>query len=250
MQLRAGAFRAPSISIQRHERVVYTSSALNEITQVLVHGNQMETYDIVMLVVIAAAVIFGAVKGLAWQIASMAAIFLSYFVALNFRQPVADLIDTAEPWNKFLAMFILFIGTSLIVWITFGFVSRQIEKMQLKSFDRQAGAAVGALKGALLCLVITFFALTLLGDRTKVAICNSTSGKYIAQFIDSADTFIPQEVHKVVHPYLERMDKALEKGGTGSTVPTGQNNSLFENSGIAQTPGQTNGQTNRSSQSR
>ena len=44
----------------------------------------MQPYDIVMLIVLALAIVWGAWKGLAWQIASLASIVLSYMVALNF----------------------------------------------------------------------------------------------------------------------------------------------------------------------
>lgn len=171
----------------------------------------MQVYDIIMIAVLVAAILFGAWKGLAWQVASLAAIFVSYFVALTFREPVAAFIQTEEPWNKFIAMFGLFTVTSLGIWIVFGYISKSIEKMQLKSFDRQAGAAVGAVKGALLCLVITFFAVTLLSNSQKQAICNSFSGKYIAQTIDKLHGVMPKEVHEVVHPYLEKMNDELNK---------------------------------------
>ena len=171
----------------------------------------MQLYDIIMLVVMASAILFGLWKGLAWQIASIAAIVVSYFVALTFRAPVAAMIKTEEPWNRFLAMFILFIGTSLVIWIAFGFISRTIEKMQLKDFDRHAGAVVGALKGAVLCLVITFFAMTLLSAKQKEAICDSYSGRYMATAIDKIQVFMPKEVHTVIHPYLEKLDNELEK---------------------------------------
>ena len=53
----------------------------------------MALYDIIMLVVILGAVAFGYWKGFAWQVASLAAIIVSYFVALKFREPVAQYIE-------------------------------------------------------------------------------------------------------------------------------------------------------------
>ena len=70
----------------------------------------MQTYDIIMIVVLVAATVFGALKGLAWQLASLASIFVSYYVAYRFRNSVAELIDATSPWNTFLAMLLLFVG--------------------------------------------------------------------------------------------------------------------------------------------
>ena len=124
----------------------------------------MQPYDIFMLIVLALAIVWGAWKGLAWQIASIASIALSYLVALNFRQPLAGIINASPPWNIFSAMLILFLATGLVVWIGFNLVSELIERVKLKEFDRQLGAIFGAAKGVILCVLITLFAVALLGD--------------------------------------------------------------------------------------
>ncbi len=162
------------------------------------------TYDFVMLAVFAGAILFGFWKGLAWQIASLAAIFVSYIVALNFRGTVANLIRTEAPWNGFIAMAILYLGTSLVIWIAFGVVRRNIERFQLKEFDRQSGALLGAVKGALLCMVITLFAVTIVpGDNARRAVMQSRSGNFIASTINRFSAVVPKEIHGVLAPYLD-----------------------------------------------
>jgi membrane protein required for colicin V production len=180
----------------------------------------MQPYDLLMLVIMVVAVLFGMWKGLAWQIASIASVGVSYFVAFQFREPVSKLIKAEEPWNKFGAMLVLFLGTSLIIWIGFGFVSESIEKMKLKSFDRQAGAILGAIKGGILCLIVTFFAVTLLDEQQKATICQSQSGEYMARLIDKLDGIMPKEVEKIVQPYLERLDRELANGSKQKTKRT------------------------------
>jgi len=166
----------------------------------------MQAYDILMLIVLALAIIWGAWKGLAWQIASITSIGLSYFVALHFRQPLARVINASPPWNIFLSMLILFLGTGLIVWVGFNLVSEFIERVKLKEFDRQLGAVFGAAKGVLLCVLVTLFSVALLGDAQRQAICNSKSGYYIAVLLDRADMMIPRELHDVLAPYLDKLD--------------------------------------------
>ena len=117
----------------------------------------MTFYDIAMNVILGGAILVGYWKGLAWQIASVAAIIVSYIVAVNFREPVSQLIQTQEPWNRVIAMLILFIGTSLIIWTIYARVSKSLKKMELKGFDHQAGAILGAVKGALICMIVTMF---------------------------------------------------------------------------------------------
>jgi membrane protein required for colicin V production len=183
----------------------------------------MQPYDILMLIVLAAAVAWGAWKGLAWQIASLSSIALSYFVALRFRGQLAGVISAAPPWNIFLSMLILFLGTGLIVWIGFNFISELIEKVKLKEFDRQLGALFGAGKGVLLCVLITLFSVALLSDAQRQAICNSRSGYYIALLLDRADMVIPAELHQVLDPYLDKFDQSVPhqhvEGGERPKLP-------------------------------
>lgn len=169
----------------------------------------MQAYDVLMLVVLALAVAWGAWKGLAWQVASIASIALSYVVALRFRGPLSGVINAAPPWNVFLSMLILFLGTGLIVWLGFNLVSEFIERVKLKEFDRQLGAVLGAAKGVLLCVLVTLFSVALLGDAQRQAICQSRSGYYIALLLDRANPVIPHELHEVLAPYLDRLDKTI-----------------------------------------
>jgi membrane protein required for colicin V production len=175
-----------------------------------------------MLIVLAAAVVWGAWKGFAWQVASLSSLVASYVVALMFRQQVAQFIDATPPWNMFLAMLILFLGTSLVVWVGFNFVAELIEKVKLKEFDRQIGALFGLAKGVLLCVLITLFAVTLLSEPQRKQICTSKSGYYIAILLDHADAVIPSEVHQVLGPYIDRLDREVDHPHTevtGKTLP-------------------------------
>ena len=162
----------------------------------------MSLYDLVMLVLFVGAILFGLWKGLAWQVASVAAIFLSYFVSMAFRGQVARFITAEEPWNQFAAMLILFLGTSLVVWSVFAMVKGRIRELELNGFDRQAGAILGALTGALLCMVVTMFAVTLLGNAARNAIYASRSGGYIVRGINQVSAVVPTEIHKYIDPYI------------------------------------------------
>ena len=64
----------------------------------------MQVYDIIMLVVLIAATVWGFWRGLAWQLASLSSLVVSYFVAYQFHEPVSAKITADPPWNVFLAM--------------------------------------------------------------------------------------------------------------------------------------------------
>jgi membrane protein required for colicin V production len=171
----------------------------------------MQLYDLIMLAVLGVAIFFGYWKGFAWQVASLAAIFVSYLVARNFHEPVANMIGGDPSWNRFLAMFILFVGTSLLIWLGFGFIKTTIERMHLKGFDRQFGAALGAIKGVVICTLITLFGVSLLGDTATRTICTSRSGNYIARMLGEAGNLVPEEIGKYINPYIDKFHTEMQE---------------------------------------
>ena len=169
----------------------------------------MAPYDILMVIVFAGAILFGLWKGLAWQVASLAALIVSYFVAIQFREPLTQLMGINQPWAPFLSMLILYLGTSLAIWLGYGYVRQTIQRMHLKGFDAHAGAVVGAVKGALLCIVITMFAVTLLGDNARRLIVQSPSGGFIARSINQLNSVVPQEIHFMLDPFVNKFNNEL-----------------------------------------
>lgn len=165
----------------------------------------MEIYDLAMLALLIGATVFGASKGMAWQIASISSLVVSYFVALRFSADVAPYISTREPWNRFLAMLVLYLATSLAIWFVFRAISGLIDRVQLKEFDRQVGGLMGFAKGVLLCIAVTFFALTLLEPAGRERVLQSRSGHYIALLLDQAHAVMPPELHDVLEPYFHRL---------------------------------------------
>lgn len=176
----------------------------------------IETYDIVMLTVLVAATMWGAYKGLVWQLASLASLVLSYVVAYQFRDIFAPWVPVAAPWNMVLAMLFLFLLTALGIWIVCQEISKFIDRLKLKGFDRQLGALLGCAKGVLLCVLITLFAVALLGEPERQAIVNSRSGYLIAVLIRRSHSLIPEEIQQVLEPYFEVLESPEE---TGSARP-------------------------------
>ncbi|RMG04643.1 MAG: CvpA family protein [Planctomycetota bacterium] len=169
----------------------------------------MQIYDIVMVIVLLLATMFGAWKGMAWQLASLGSLVVSGFVAVRFSPQLAPVISSQAPWNRFLAMLILFVLTSLGIWILFRYVRDVIDRVQLKEFDRQVGAMFGFVKGVAFCIVVTFFAVTLSASARNMVL-QSRSGYYIAVLIEKADPVLPDEARAYIGKYLEELHERLD----------------------------------------
>ncbi len=179
----------------------------------------IQTYDVVMLLILFGAAAFGAWKGMAWQLASLASVVVSAAVAIHLSPWLAPRLSASEPWNRVLAMLILYVVTAVAIWLAFRAVSGVIERVRLREFDRQAGAAFGLAKGALLCLVVTFFAVTL-SETTRRAVLGSRSGKVIARATCHANHILPDELRRVVGKYVDELDQQLHDGSHETHGPS------------------------------
>ena len=172
----------------------------------------VQIYDFAMLLVLVGTMLFGAWKGMAWQLASIASVIVSAGVALRFGGPLAPLFSGVAPWNRFLAMLVLYLLTSLGIWLLFRLVAGVIDRVRLKEFDRQIGALFGLAKGILLCVMITFFAVTL-SEQARQMVLRSISGRSIARLIEHADPILPAEVRSVLGKYIDELDRKLDPQG-------------------------------------
>jgi membrane protein required for colicin V production len=192
----------------------------------------IQPYDFVMLAVLVGALLFGAWKGVAWQIAALASVLVSAAVALHCSAPLTPYFNFSahEPWNRFLAMLVLYVVTAGAIWLLFRLVAGLINRLKLKEFDRQLGALFGLAKGLLYCVIITFFAVTL-SETARQAVMQSKSGDLIARGIRDANPILPDDVRTWLGKYIDELDEQLHtppqvapKGPSApaATPPTGE----------------------------
>ena len=120
------------------------------------------------------------------------------------------MVSDEPPWNKLIAMTILFIAGFIAMWIIRGLLNDAIKAIRLKSADRSLGAVLGFAKGILLCLIITFF-LVIFSDKTRNFALESISGKYFARGIEKISVLIPEDVNEVLTKNIERFQGLLEE---------------------------------------
>jgi membrane protein required for colicin V production len=179
----------------------------------------IEGYDRVMLGLLAVAAVLGYFKGMVWQLAWIAGIVASTTVAIRFSGPLAGFFGQQPPWNRLLAMLALYVATSLVVWLVFRVVSGAISAVHLSSFDHQLGLLLGLAKGVLLCIVVTFFAVTLApGYRDQIV--GSRSGRIVAELIVRADEFLPADVVETVQPFVKQFEDRVREPSASAAAAT------------------------------
>ncbi|MGC4003243.1 MAG: CvpA family protein [Pirellulales bacterium] len=154
---------------------------------------------------------------MAWQLATLASLVVSYIASYHFSGPLTDtgLFGDSAPWNRFAAMLVVYLVVGLVIWMGFRVVAEAIDRVKLRDFDRQLGGVFGFVKGILFCVLITFFVVTLLPTfRDKVI--GTFSGRGIAKLLAKADTLMPPEFHTLLEPYLKRFEENLQPNYLGA----------------------------------
>jgi len=111
----------------------------------------MEIYDILMLVILAAATLFA--PGKAWP----GNLHRSppWCSATWWRCAGANrshiISASHSPWDRFLAMLVLYAVSSLIVWSLFRYVRTWIDRVQLKGFDHQLAPCWESPRSSVVC---------------------------------------------------------------------------------------------------
>ncbi len=190
----------------------------------------IQPYDILMLAVLVGLAVLGAWKGVAWQIAALSSLVVSWIVAVRFGTTLAPLVSDNEPWNKFIAMLLLYLGTSLASWSFFRLAKGMIDRVQLKDFDRQMGALFGLVKGVLWCLLITFFAVTL-SETSRQWVLQSKSGYYTALLIQHGTPILPEDVRNLLGKYIKQLDEGLEGADSDGLIVNTDVSDLIEEGG-------------------
>lgn len=194
---------------------------------------EFQVFDLIVLVLVGWLTLRGAMRGLIAQIASVAALVVSWGVAVKFSPLLAPMISDSAPTNKLLAMLILFVATSLAIWFFSGMIDKMISAIKLKKLDRFLGGTVGLVKGLLLCALITFF-LVVFSETTRTFVLSSVCGKYLAVGIDKVAAIVPEDMSVIVRKNLEGFRSSLENSSLddyfsdGFTFGKGQSSSTWD----------------------
>ena len=160
----------------------------------------MATYDLIMLSVTIVATLFGAWKGLAWQIAWVSATAISALVALELRSSVSAQLGLIGPAGSYIAMAIVFVAVSVVIWLLYRIGYSWIKGSGLKKFDRQMGALAGVVSGLLLCVLITVLGIYMSGPNGRAQIHSSHSGHWITSLLRQSSSYFPDDAqHQMDH---------------------------------------------------
>ncbi|MEZ6049528.1 MAG: CvpA family protein [Planctomycetaceae bacterium] len=162
-------------------------------------------YDLLILAILIYALIRGAMKGLVWQIAAIAAIVLCFFFAESASLVLAPYIGLKPPLDRWVSMLILYFVFSFASFALARMLKEGLEKAKFDDFDRHLGAIFGLVKGVLFSIVLTFFVVTIY-DESRSYIIGTHSGYYAAILMDKLHPVMPEGLSEHLEPYIHKLD--------------------------------------------
>jgi membrane protein required for colicin V production len=165
----------------------------------------MTVYDVMMIVLVSAGLIWGTVRGFSWGLASLSAIMIGYMSshwASGSMLPVLSRILKCEPATQR--------GVSML--LTFGLVAggcllaawkarATLRRMKFELYDRHLGGVLGGVEAALLGLIGTMFVADLAPD-SRDAIFSGPTGRLAARLMHACGPAVPPEVREEIAPAL------------------------------------------------
>jgi uncharacterized membrane protein required for colicin V production len=167
----------------------------------------MTPYDAAMIGVVVAGMVWGAWRGITWQVASIASLVLGYLFAHPLSAQLAPHLPGDPVVARALAMLVVYAAVSGGVFFVAWLVRATLRRLRFEAFDRHLGMVLGGLEGALLGMVATLFVVSL-APQTRGPIFQSPSGRVVALVMDTVGPVLPGELRGAIEPFWAHLQPA------------------------------------------
>lgn len=174
----------------------------------------MTLYDAAMVGLILGGMVWGAWRGIVWQIASIASLVLGYTVAHTTSDDLAVHFPGDPVVARGLAMVVVYAAVSGGVFLAAWMVRATLRKLKFEAYDRHLGMVLGGLEGALVGIVATLFVVSL-APQSRGPIFASPSGKVVGRVMNTLGPVLPSEAREVLAPFWGDREAVAETGRDG-----------------------------------
>jgi uncharacterized membrane protein required for colicin V production len=180
----------------------------------------MTAYDAVMIGMIVAGMVWGAFKGITWQVASILSLVLGYTVAHQMSAQLAPYMPGEPVVARAVAMIVVYVLTSGGVFFGAWLIRATLQRMKFEAYDRHLGMILGGAEGALLGILGTLFVVSL-APQTRGPIFASPTGKAVGMIMSAVGPVLPAEARTVLAPFWSGDGAVAAQDGT-TPAPAGK----------------------------
>jgi len=180
----------------------------------------MNSFDIIVMVIVVLCLVRGVSRGLVKEIASIVGVLAGFYGASVYYTMAGELfmpwIDV-ETYRELLGFFITFMVIVVGVGLAATLLRYGLKIALLGWVDRFCGMIFGATKGLLVCVVIFIIATTFMPGQGK---WNATSrfAPYLNEISQWASLFVDNDIKIQFQKKIKRMKALWEKKKTGANI--------------------------------
>jgi len=175
----------------------------------------MTIYDAVMAALVVAGMVWGAWRGIIWQVASISSLVLGYAVAHQLSPQLAPHFPGEPVVARAEAMLAIYAAVSGGVFLAAWMVRSTLRQLRFEAFDRHLGMVMGGIEGALLGLVGTLFVVSL-DQPLRAPIFASPTGQIVSRVMNSVGPVLPDEARQALAPFWNPTSGTIADGPGGS----------------------------------
>lgn len=175
----------------------------------------MVWYDFAILALLVYTMWSGAQRGFVTQLAWIAALVLCFKFADKLAPSIEGQINVEQPLRHWIAMFVLYLAFSLGSFMVARILNSWLEKAKFKDFDRHLGGLLGLVKGGIIAMVITFFAVTL-SESLQATVMTSVSGRAACYVLDHVEPITPDHFREYLQDYRDNLGDHSQNGDLGT----------------------------------
>lgn len=193
--------------------------------------------DTVILIAAVAVFVLGLVKGFVWQVTRLITIIGGCVLANRYSGDLAPTVrrvfpSLEQPVDRYIAYFLIFVGVAILVSLLAYLLRHVIESLQLGTYDRVFGGALGLINGAVV-LMLVVLGLGALAERDilfeEKAFRETVQASELLpptyRFVRELTVLFPSELRDLADQALREGEEDLQPGeepstGTAEAGPT------------------------------
>ena len=187
-------------------------------------GNVMDvnTFDVLLLVLVGLLVLLGVVRGLTRLLIGVGALVAAFMLAAQFHWQVAvsmvRVVEMPEPVANLVAYLAIFLGTMLAGALVASALGRLLRATMLGWADRLAGGAVG-LVAALLAAALVILPVVAYAPSGAAVLRNSVLAPYVTVVADIANPLVPDRLSGQYRDKMESLRQYWQRRRVAADQP-------------------------------
>ncbi|MBR2695151.1 MAG: CvpA family protein [Thermoguttaceae bacterium] len=188
----------------------------------------LPTFDVFVILFLFYCIFMGGKRGIFLQITSIVSLLAGWYVSSRYSVNFKSYFPLGDALSGKAASIATFFAVEIGVLILGKVLSGMLVGGILKEANRQLGALFGLVKGLIVCLVVTYFAVTL-SSTSKKFVIGSQSGRMMIQLLCEIQKIIPDNAQTAkVKSALDDFHKAAGDGNAVKRTSTNYQISTFK----------------------